>query len=238
MKNIVVLLFGMLFSIVVNAQVGFFSISGDDSGSGTSSFTIGQVDFVNLTGGGYSVTEGIQQPYNQVSVPDNLTLLNNIFIPLGDSCMSFLTSEMFTLPSTTGLLVYASMNEIPSSFAGGAIYPIDTVYGEGEWMFGIYDPNLDEKGLHQLIGWGNFITEDKRDPHFVGDTTGWSDIANTVTDESVFRQYGTYERLEYLVWAGQLPSSGQTFELGTNSCWQSTNELDINYSWPTDSIRS
>jgi hypothetical protein len=201
MKNIVVLLVGMLISIAVNAQVGFVSISGDDggSGSGSSSFTIGQVDFVNLSGGGYSVTEGIQQPYNgSVSVPENLTLLNNIFIPLGDSCAAFLTSELFTLPSTSGLLVYASKDEIPSSFAEGAIYPIDTVYGEGEWMFGIYDPNLDEKGLHQLIGWGNFITEDKRDPHFVGDTTGLANVGNTVTDESVFRQYGTYERVEYL----------------------------------------
>ena len=204
---------------------------------------------------------GLQQADAQGSCYDAFT------VPLDDSCKATISLDMIGsgLANTAGdsLRVVVASPKYPTSSADNtnsgvegeicagdkdyfafttalsSAQEADIVYGEGTWMYGVYAWDH-EKDCWQLYCWGSFKTEDKADPHFVGDTTGLANVGNTVTDESVFRQYGTYERVEYLTWDGSLPASGagQTFEPGIYSCWQSTNHADLDYSWPTDSTRT
>jgi hypothetical protein len=115
---------------------------------------------------------------------------------------------------------------------------MDTVYGEGNWMYGIYLWDH-EKDCWELSCWGRFVTEDKVDPRFYGDTVNILDVASTPVDESMFNQYGTYKEVSFLTWDGiELDSpEGNEFVPGNWSCYQSTAHPDLNYSFPHDSVR-
>jgi hypothetical protein len=175
--------------------------------------------------------------YGAASPPTgNFSCLNQSTIPLGDSCVAILSSGMFTLPTSNGLFIYAHETDIPSSFQPGEIGSLDSVYGEGEWMYGIYSATPDEKGLHQLICWGTFSTEDKIDPFFVGDKSDESDDLGTVFNETLFNQFGTYKLVEYETWQANLGAG--YFNPHLWSCWQSTNHANQNFTWPNIGARS
>jgi hypothetical protein len=145
----------------------------------------------------------------------------NSILPLHDECQSVVSSTMFTFPTMIGVLIYATMGEIPSSFAPGEISFFDTVYGEGEWKYGLYSPFVDEKGLHQLLCDGTFTTQDMIDPYFVAKNLD---------------QYGTYKKVTYAQWSDALNEG--TFNPHLWSCWQSTNHLGENFTWPNNSART
>jgi hypothetical protein len=199
---------------------------------------------------------GLQQADAQTTCLDGFT------VPLDDSCKATISLDMVTAGtqlSTTDYKVVVQSPGYPTGSgnadntngmvvgeicAGDNDYTIhgstqedEVVYGEGDWMYGVYEWD-DEKDCWQLYCWGTFTTEDKRDPHFVGDTTGLADVGNTVTDESVFRQYGTWKYIEWDEETGTLDSGDPTFQPGIWSCWQSTNHADLDYTWPTDSARA
>jgi hypothetical protein len=199
---------------------------------------------------------GLQQADAQTTCLDGFT------VPLDDSCKATISLDMVTAGtqlSTTDYKVVVQSPGYPTGSgnadntngmvvgeicAGDNDYTIhgstqedEVVYGEGDWMYGVYEWD-DEKDCWQLYCWGTFTTEDKRDPHFVGDTTGLADVTNTITDESVFRQYGTWKYIEWDEETGTLDSGDPTFQPGIWSCWQSTNHADLDYTWPTDSARA
>jgi hypothetical protein len=211
----------------------------NDLNSGKVDFTLGQLDYLFFTPLEAAVFEGIQNPRSETNavLNNSFSCLNQSVISLSDDCTSILSSSMFTMPSSSGLFIYTHPLEIPSSFQPGEIGTLDTVYGEGNWMYGLYSSTLDEKGLHQLICWGTFTTEDKIDPFFVGDTTGLPDDLTTVWDESRFQQYGTYKEIYYAAWEDSLNPIGTQFRPGLWSCYQDvSNPLDSS-TWPNDLAR-
>jgi hypothetical protein len=64
------LLFFLLFTLAnANAQSGIVSSGGNATGSGGSaSYSIGQIDYVTATGTGGSATQGVQQPFEIVTL--------------------------------------------------------------------------------------------------------------------------------------------------------------------------
>lgn len=145
---------------------------------------------------------------------------------------------MFTSPEYRRLFIHAIQDDIPSALNPDQLGMTDVVYGEGNWMYGIYNVIPDDKGLHQLICWGTFITEDKIDPRFTGDKTGQTDLVGTKQiDESVFNQFGTYKEIDYLVWDDTLGAAGQAFLPHLWTCYQSTNHVGSDFTWPNDDAR-
>lgn len=64
MKTLSFFCFFLFFHLLVTAQQGAVSAGASASGtSGSVSYTIGQVDYTTATGGGVSITEGVNQPY-------------------------------------------------------------------------------------------------------------------------------------------------------------------------------
>lgn len=68
MKKISFILSICSFNIVTYAQEGSMSAGGDvTGGSGSVSYSIGQIKYLSATDGNYSVSQGVQQPY-EISV--------------------------------------------------------------------------------------------------------------------------------------------------------------------------
>jgi hypothetical protein len=149
--------------------------------------------------------------------------LQNINIPVNDSCQSTITSGMFTLPSANGHLVFADQNNVPSSVSTGTLTTQYTIYGEGNWNYGIYNITPDASGKHPLICSGTFRTEDKSPSVFSGKN---------------YTQYGTFKEVHYSKWTGTLSGSDPNFRPSQWSCWQSTNHANLSYTWPNSSQRS
>ncbi len=80
----ITLLFLFFSAIDTNAQEAITTSGGEATGSGTSSYSVGQVVYTTNTGTGGSVTQGVQQPY-EISVTtaientDDILLLFKVF---------------------------------------------------------------------------------------------------------------------------------------------------------------
>lgn len=156
--------------------------------------------------------------------------LNDIFVPLNEDCQALISSDMVTLPSSSGWFVYVTQNEVPSSLHPNQVKFTDTIYGSGTWMYGLYQSSPDEKGLHQLFCWGQIISEDQIDPSL----EGWQDI-----DGQTFQQYNTVRKGIYGTWKGTLDpmSSNGSFNFGSWSCWQEINEASDVITFPHHSVQ-
>ncbi|MEY2905186.1 MAG: hypothetical protein RJA52_1202, partial [Bacteroidota bacterium] len=213
----------LLLSFFTSAQTAPNSIGGSEElFTGVNlDFTVGQLDHLNFSVYSAAVFEGIQNPKTETNLEFNnsFSCLNETIVLLTDECGGIISSQIFTMPASNGLLVYSHTSNIPSSIPEGSIFGTDTVYGEGNWMYGIYNLFPDEKGLHQLLCWGTFTTEDKIDPVFVGDTTGLTDDLSMVWDESRFQQFGTYKEIYYSAWEDSLNPLETTFRPGLWSCY-------------------
>jgi len=156
--------------------------------------------------------------------------LNNIYVPLDEQCLTIISSATVTRPATSGLLVYVTQEEVPSALGAQQGNLTDTIHGSGNWKYGLYDSQLDEKGLYQLICWGQIISEDHEDPSLVS----WYE-----TEKQPFKQYNTFDKKTYGTWMGRLdPTSNQSsLNFGNWSCWQAINEANRENTFPNDSIR-
>jgi len=190
---------------------------------------------------------GLNQAGAQTACYDDFT------VPLGDSCMATLSPAMVGISSGNGYSILVSASDLPGEICSSSpnfeqmdtlttspYHSVDTIYGEGNWMYGAYLFD-EENGCWQLFCWGTFTTEDKIDPRFYGDTVNTDDISSTRPDESMFNQYGTYKEVSYLTWdaGGDDGDDGfdyqnLTFLPGNWSCFQSTNHPDLTYSFPHD----
>lgn len=64
MRYFIAVIFLCNLGMALNAQQATTAAGGDLSGSGGSvSYTIGQIDYINASGGGNIITQGVQQPY-------------------------------------------------------------------------------------------------------------------------------------------------------------------------------
>ena len=169
-----------------------------------------------------------------LSVSDPLTpsysCMNDIYVPLDKECMALISSAMVTRPATAGLLVYVTQGEVPSALKADQGSLMDTIYGSGTWMYGLYHPQLDEKGLRQLICRGQIFSEDQADPSLVG-----SQDANGVT----FQQYNTFRKKIYGTWTGILDPTvtAHSINFGNWSCGQAINLAGNELTFPNDSKR-
>ncbi len=65
----------LLGSFLANAQQGFVAVGGNtNTGSGSVSFSVGQVDYSSISSAGFMIIEGLQQP-SEVSAPLPISLL-------------------------------------------------------------------------------------------------------------------------------------------------------------------
>lgn len=149
--------------------------------------------------------------------------LQNINLPLNDTCQTTISSSMFTLPALSGQLIFASQNNVPSSVNSGTLSTQYTIFGEGNWNYGIYNVTPDGSGKHPLICSGTLRTEDNSPSVFSGKT---------------YNQYGTFKEVHYSKWAGVLSGTDPIFRPSQWSCWQSTNHANLSYTWPNSSLRS
>ncbi len=156
--------------------------------------------------------------------------LNNIYVPLNEACLAVISSATVTRPATSGLLVYITQGEVPSALTAQQGNLTDTIHGSGNWMYGLYQPQLDEKGLYQLICWGQIISEDLVDPSLVG----WYEA-----EKQPFQQYNTFNKRIFGTWSGRLdPSSNESsLNFGNWSCWQVINDAHHELTFPNDSSR-
>jgi hypothetical protein len=166
------------------------------------------------------------------SVNAQFSCIQDFIVPLDEECTGTVTVEMVINPNNTssliGWFVHLDANTIPSNLSSSLA--VDTVYGEGTWMYGLYN------AVGQLHCWGRFTTEDKVDPFFVGDTSDVSNDPNTVFNEAIFNQFGTYKLVEYETWEATLGPG--TFTPHLWSCWQSTNHANQAFTWPNIGSRS
>jgi len=165
----------------------------------------------------------------------NFSCIQDFIVPLDEECTGTVTIEMVINPNNisglTGWFVHLDAETIPSNL--NADDAVDTIYGEGEWMYGLYN------AAGQLHCWGTFTTEDKVDPFFVGDITpeGPAGIGpGPVFNTSIFNQFGTYKLVEFAEWDVDLDDGG-TFTPHLWSCWQSTNHANEAFTWPNIGAR-
>jgi len=111
---------------------------------------------------------GLNQAGAQSACYDDFT------VPLGDSCMATLSPEMVGLASNEGYSIYVSSSYIPGEICssapdfnqmGGTAYALadenDTIYGEGNWMYGAYTYDGEKKLLAVvLLGYFHYRGQD------------------------------------------------------------------------------
>jgi len=105
MKKISLLLLVCGISIAAKAQQNSVSAGGDATGSGGSvSYSIGQVSYIAAFDGVYSVSEGVQQPY-EISVLTSL-----------EDATTDISFNIYPNPTVSGVNITASENTGAMSF--------------------------------------------------------------------------------------------------------------------------
>lgn len=78
MKNFITVVFLSIAGMTLNAQQSTNATGCDLSGSGGSvSYSVGQIDYINASGGGNIITQGVQQPY-EIFLISEITETNGI----------------------------------------------------------------------------------------------------------------------------------------------------------------
>ena len=82
MKSLTFFLFLLFSATIVYSQQSLTTAGGEATGSGTASYSIGQVAYSNNTGSNGSVSQGVQQAYTIVDIVDLVGGLVNINLDL------------------------------------------------------------------------------------------------------------------------------------------------------------
>lgn len=177
--------------------------------------------FIHVKIGAFNVSSPLELPFS---------CLNDIFVPLNEDCQALVSSSTVTRPASPGLVVYVTQGDLPSALNNNQVKLTDTIFGEGTWMYGLYQPSPDDKGLHQLVCSGQIYSEDQIDPLF----RGWQDA-----DGQPFQQYNTVRKRIYGTWRGTLnPTVGtDSLNFGQWSCWQEINEASNANTFPNHSVQ-
>jgi hypothetical protein len=177
--------------------------------------------------------------FNPETLSAQCACQSGFIVPLDEECEGTITSSMVFsgggCPTTDFLIVVFPNNQTPpSSMSASEATSLanEPFAGEGSWMYGVY--TLDSDGSYDLFCWNSFLTEDKISPEFCCPEDSESTPSN-------FQQYGAYELVQYNRLTDTLEGSGTSpnqFRPGLWSCWQSTNDPNVNFTWPDNATRN